>query len=599
MRRPSARRRRASYRARALEARSPRRPPPRHPSAAPRAATQRRAPRRPRRPRSASRGRPAPATTTTISPRTPLGRPRRRARRGCRADLLVQLRQLPADDRAASAPNAVGHVGERGGEPVRRLEEHHRAPLARQRRASAPAPLALAPARQEPLEGEPVGRQPRHGERRQHGGRPRDRGDGHPGAPRPRDQREARVARPSACPHPRRARTSASARELRRARAARPLVVVVQRDQARPVRRRRARRAGAARPGCPPRATTAADPRVSMSRGASVAEVADRRRREDDHAPSLPVAGDARPIAARAVSSSLRVAHREPRRARCSTTSGRRAGPPRAVPAAAIRPTPLLGALGAALVLLVAAILPALEPRLPQASRVRRDLLREGRLDPRAPRLRGHLAGDGCGRQALDVSACSSAARSTSSRPTAGSSRIRRSASGSSASAWLAGGAQNPFGWRIAARSSACSPCAAHARRARCSVHAARHAVAGGLMAIDGHAIVMSRVALLDNFGDVLRAAGFACVLDGPRLGASAGSALWLDAAAAGRSAPGGRRCSGGRGCSPPVSRSAPAPRVKWSGLYFLAVLRASTSSASTAAAPPGRVPLLVQRRRC
>ena len=95
--------------------------------------------------------------------------------------------------------------------------------------------------------------------------------------------------------------------------------------------------------------------------------------------------------------------------------------------------------------------------------------------------------------------------------------------------------------------------------------------IAGGLFAIDGHAIVMSRTALLDNFAMIFTLLGFgAILLDRAK---SAGQlSLWLA-----RRADAGRRIDWG-----PAIWWRPwlvaagilfgaATAVKWSGLYFLA----------------------------
>jgi dolichyl-phosphate-mannose-protein mannosyltransferase len=95
--------------------------------------------------------------------------------------------------------------------------------------------------------------------------------------------------------------------------------------------------------------------------------------------------------------------------------------------------------------------------------------------------------------------------------------------------------------------------------------------IAGGLLAVDGHAIVMSRTALLDNFVMILTLLGFGAVL--LDRGQSAGRlAHWI-----------GRRTDAGRGIEwGPAIWWRPwllaagilfgaATAVKWSGLYFLA----------------------------
>ena len=116
--------------------------------------------RRGRRPAPARRAAPAHRpTTSVISPRTSPGGPRRqlaeRRRAGPpRRSWSVRGTRPPR----RSAPNAAARSARHRGQPVRRLEEHHRAPLVGQR-GEGPAPLARL-ARQEALEAEPVHRQP-------------------------------------------------------------------------------------------------------------------------------------------------------------------------------------------------------------------------------------------------------------------------------------------------------------------------------------------------------------------------------------------------------------------------------------------------------
>jgi dolichyl-phosphate-mannose-protein mannosyltransferase len=101
--------------------------------------------------------------------------------------------------------------------------------------------------------------------------------------------------------------------------------------------------------------------------------------------------------------------------------------------------------------------------------------------------------------------------------------------------------------------------------------------IAGGLLAIDGHAIVMSRTALLDNFVMIFTLLGFGAVL--LDRGQSAGRlAHWL-----------GRRADAGRSIEwGPALWWRPwllaagilfgaASAVKWSGLYFLAAFAVYT----------------------
>ena len=63
-----------------------------------------------------------------------LGRPLGQLGQRPAADLLVGLGQLPADRGLARSPEGGRGVGERVGQPVRRLEEDHRAALVGQRR---------------------------------------------------------------------------------------------------------------------------------------------------------------------------------------------------------------------------------------------------------------------------------------------------------------------------------------------------------------------------------------------------------------------------------------------------------------------------------
>jgi len=88
------------------------------------------------------------------------------ARRGRPAHLLVRLRQLPAHRRGSLLPQHGGSVDEHLGEPVRRLEEDHRAPFGDQLRERGTARARLP--RQEPLEAEPVGREAGDGQGSQH-----------------------------------------------------------------------------------------------------------------------------------------------------------------------------------------------------------------------------------------------------------------------------------------------------------------------------------------------------------------------------------------------------------------------------------------------
>ena len=139
-------------------------------------------------------------------------------------------------------------------------------------------------------------------------------------------------------------------------------------------------------------------------------------------------------------------------------------------------------------------------------------------------------------------------------------------------------GAQDPFGWRISTAIvgvlAVALVCLIAFALFRSTVLAT---IAGGLMAIDGLAIVMSRTALLDNSLMFLTLLGFGAVLLDRRQSAER-LALWM----AGRS-------DAGRGTDwGPVLWWRPwlitagllfglASAVKWSGLYFLAAFAVYT----------------------
>lgn len=142
---------------------------------------------------------------------------------------------------------------------------------------------------------------------------------------------------------------------------------------------------------------------------------------------------------------------------------------------------------------------------------------------------------------------------------------------------WLIGaglaltGAQDAVGWRLSTAVLGTVAVLMVALIARTLTgSAALGTVAGLLMAIDGNAIVMSRVALLDGSVMVLALAGFACVIaDRRRIGPLLAAAL-------------ARRRAAGRDGVPVVWRRpwlvaagvalGAASAVKWSGVYFLAV---------------------------
>lgn len=134
----------------------------------------------------------------------------------------------------------------------------------------------------------------------------------------------------------------------------------------------------------------------------------------------------------------------------------------------------------------------------------------------------------------------------------------------------LAGGAQNPYGWRLSVAivgilAVALLMVVAH-RMFRTPLVTT---LAGGLFAIDNQAIVMSRVGLLDTIVMCFALAGFACVLE-DRFFAERRLGEWL------------MRRRGGIGDWGPTLFWRPwligagvafglCSAVKWSGLYFLA----------------------------
>jgi dolichyl-phosphate-mannose-protein mannosyltransferase len=134
----------------------------------------------------------------------------------------------------------------------------------------------------------------------------------------------------------------------------------------------------------------------------------------------------------------------------------------------------------------------------------------------------------------------------------------------------LAGGAQNPVGWRIGVAvigvlAVALLMLVAH----RMFQTPLVTLVAGGLMAIDNQAIVLSRISLLDNMVMFFALAGFACVLE-DRGWAERRFGLWL------------MRRRGGIGSWGPTLLWRPwllaagvafgaCTAVKWSGLYVAA----------------------------
>ncbi|WP_255461106.1 dolichyl-phosphate-mannose--protein mannosyltransferase [Glaciihabitans sp. INWT7] len=118
--------------------------------------------------------------------------------------------------------------------------------------------------------------------------------------------------------------------------------------------------------------------------------------------------------------------------------------------------------------------------------------------------------------------------------------------------------------------------------------------IAGGLFAIDGHAIVMSRTALLDNFVMIFTLLGFGAVLL-DRTQSSARLSLWL-----------ARRARAGRGIDwGPAIWWRPwlltagilfgaATAVKWSGLYFLAAFAVYTLVVDALARRAAGIPFFI-----
>jgi len=109
-------------------------------------------------------------------------------------DLLVDLGELAADHRLPVRAVRGRELGQRGRETPAGLEVDLGAPIFGQ---FGETPLALArPPGREPLEAEPVGRQPGHGQRGRHRRRPGQRGHRDPGRRRGGDDPVAGIADP-------------------------------------------------------------------------------------------------------------------------------------------------------------------------------------------------------------------------------------------------------------------------------------------------------------------------------------------------------------------------------------------------------------------
>jgi dolichyl-phosphate-mannose--protein O-mannosyl transferase len=139
-------------------------------------------------------------------------------------------------------------------------------------------------------------------------------------------------------------------------------------------------------------------------------------------------------------------------------------------------------------------------------------------------------------------------------------------------------GADNSFGWRISAAIVGILAVFVIALIARKLFNSTLLAtIAGGLLAVDGHAIVLSRTSLLDNFVMIFTLLGFGAILL-DRQQSAGRLALWL-----------ARRAGAGRNIDwGPAIWWRPwlltagvlfgaATAVKWSGLYFLAAFAVYT----------------------
>ena len=185
--------------------------------------------------------------------------------------VLVSSRHTAA---GRSGAERLGHRRERVVQPVRRLEEDHRAALVGQQ-LERPGALARL-ARREALEAEPVGRQAGQGERGQHGARSGRRRDRQPGGDGGADHPEAGVGhgRHAGVRHDddgaaRRRRPSSSSAD------ALDLVVLVEAD------------APGRRSSTPSRAASARSRRVSSA--ATTSASASSRRRCADASSALPI----------------------------------------------------------------------------------------------------------------------------------------------------------------------------------------------------------------------------------------------------------------------------------------------------------------------
>ena len=210
-----------------------------------------------------------------------------------------------------------------------------------------------------------------------------------------------------------------------------------------------------------------------------VAQVADGGRRQDDHGPSL------RLVPVTHAPSCLSCPATRPCRPTIGGRRGVSADPRLARRWAWLAPT---------LVTVLAGDPAPLESGASARLHLRRDVLREGCLDAVACSVMRRRGRRGRTR-------ASSRATPTASRRTAASSCTRRSANGSSASGWGCS-ARSP-------RSDGGSPLRSSAPRRCCVLYFVAKSLSGSiafatvasfLMAIDGLAIVLSRVALLDIF---------------------------------------------------------------------------------------------------